>query len=66
MAMREIEALGKGLDAININGTSRTRLAVKKAQVRSRTRTARSWRAVGNSLRDQMSKNPPSKYRTPK
>ena len=52
MAMREVEALSRGLDVTSINNLGWTRIAVEKVQVRSQTRIARSWGAVGNSLRE--------------
>ena len=49
-----VRTLGRGLDSINLNNADRLRREAQRSAERSRTRTRRSWAAVGDALREQM------------
>ncbi|MBX9147761.1 hypothetical protein [Rhodococcus qingshengii] len=54
--MTMIQAISRGYTTIALDNGARTEAAARTASQNSRTRTARGWRTVGNSIREQMSK----------
>lgn len=58
--MNMIHAMTRGAARINLAGGSRLDDIAREAHHRNRTRTARSWQHVGDSIRTQINRHYPA------